>query len=75
MRECGLLHGTNAILPFPMLQASLYDDCECSLPLEANVVDDSLLTDLEEVFDLHLTSLPYVAPSFCSTPMDTSLVT
>ena len=37
-------------------------------PVESNVVDDAPLTDLEEVFDPPLTCLPFVAPSFFSTP-------
>jgi len=51
MRECGLLHAIDPSLPFSWLDASLYDDCESSLHLESNVVDDASLTDLEEVFD------------------------
>ena len=38
MRECGLLHDINPSLPFPRIEASLYDDCECSLLLESNAV-------------------------------------
>jgi len=45
---------------------------ESSILLESNVVDDVPLTDLEEVFDSPLTSLPVVAPSFSNTPMDTN---
>jgi len=37
-----------------------------------NVVDDTPLTDLDEVFDPHLTPLPFVAPFFSSTPTDSS---
>jgi len=37
------------------------------------VVDDSCLTDLEEVFDPPLTSLLVVAPSFSRTPIATSV--
>ena len=44
-----------------------------SLPLESNVVDDAPLTELEEVFDLPLSSLPLVVPSFSSTPVATSV--
>ena len=43
------------------------------LPLESNVVDDTLLTNLEEVFDPPLTLLTFVAPSFSNTPMDTTI--
>ena len=32
MTECGLLHETNTCLPFPRLEANLYDDCGSSLP-------------------------------------------
>ena len=41
MNEFGLLHETDPSLPFSRLEASLYDDCESSLPLESNVVDDA----------------------------------
>ena len=41
MRECGLLHETDPSLPFLRLVASLYDDCESSIPLESTVVDDA----------------------------------
>ena len=73
IRERDLLHETNPSLPFPRLEASLYDDCESSRPLKSNVVDGSPLTNLEEVFDSPSTSLPFVAISFSSTPMDTSV--
>ena len=73
MRKCGLLHEADPSLPFPGLESSLYDDCECSLPLESNVVDDTHLIDLEKVFDPSLISLPFIAPSFSNTPMDTSV--
>ena len=73
MRECSLLHETDPSLPCPRLEACLYDDCESSLPLESNVVDDASLTDLGEVFDSPLTPLTFVAPPFSSTPMDTSV--
>ena len=49
------------------------DDCESSLFLESNILVDALLTDLEEMFDPPSTSLAFVAPSFSSTPMDTSV--
>jgi len=39
----------------------------------SNVVDDSSLTDLGEVFGPPLTPLTFVAPSFSSTPIDTSV--
>ena len=72
MRECGLLHEIDPSLPFPRLESSLYDDCKSSLSLESNVADDAPLADLDEVFGPPLTSLPFVAPSFSSIPMDTS---
>ena len=52
MSEFSLLHETNPRLPFRRLESSLYDDCESSLPLESNVVDDAPSTNLEEVFNL-----------------------
>jgi len=73
IRECGLLHENGPSLPCPRLEARLYDDCESSLPLESNVVDDAPLTDLGEVFNPPLAPLTFVAPSFSSTPMDTSV--
>jgi len=73
MREFGLLHETNPSPPIPRLESGLYDDYEFFPPLESNVVDDALLTNLEEVFDPPLTSLPLVAPSFSSTPVATSI--
>jgi len=72
MRECGLLHEIDPSLPLPRLESSLYDDCKSSLSLESNVADDAPLADLDEVFGPPLTSLPFVAPSFSSIPMDTS---
>jgi len=75
MREFGLFYETNPSLPIPRLESSLYDDYESSLPLESNVVNDASLTDLEEVFDPPLTSLPLVSPSFSGTPVATRLVT
>jgi len=57
-----------------MLEFSLYDDYESSLPLESNGVDDApFLTDIEEVFGPPLTSLSLVAPSFSSTLVATSV--
>ena len=73
MRECSLLHETNPSLPYPRLGACLYDDCESSFPLGSNVIDDAPLTDPVEVFDLPLTPLTFVAPSFFSTPMGTGV--
>ena len=52
---------------------SLYDDYESSLPLKSNIFDNAPLTDLEEVFDSPLTSLPLVVPSFCSTAIASSV--
>jgi len=73
MRECGLLYETDPSLPFPRLDASLYDDCESSLPLESNFVADAPLIDLEEVFHSPLTSLSFAAPFFSSTAINTSV--
>ena len=73
MREFSLLPETNPSLPIPRLKSSLYDDCESFLPLESNVFDDAPSTNLEEVFNPPLTSLPYVAPFFSSTPVATSV--
>ena len=73
MREFGLLHDTDPSLPIPRLESSLYDDCEYSLPLESNIVDDTPLINLEEVFDPPLTSLLLIAPSFSSIPIATSV--
>jgi len=56
MNECGLLHETDPSLPSPRLKANLYDNCESSLPLEFNFVDDASSTSLEEAFDPPLTS-------------------
>ena len=72
MRECGLLHKTNPSLPFPRLEASLYDDYESFVSLESSVVDDAPLTDLKEVFDPPLTYSPLVAPSSSRCPIVTS---
>jgi len=73
IRECGLLHVTNLSLPFPILEASLYDDSETSLPLDSNVVDNAPLSGLEKVFDPPLTSFSLVAPSFSGTPTASSV--
>jgi len=67
------LHETDPSLPIPKLESNLYDDYESSLFIEFNIVDDAPLTDLEELFDPPLTSLPPVAPSFSSTPVATSV--
>jgi len=73
IRECCLLYEINPSLPFARLEASLHDDYESCPSLKCNVVDDAPLTDLDEAYDPPLTSLPFVAPSFSSTPMDTSV--
>jgi len=67
------LHQVDPSLPCPSLEARLCDDCESSLLLESNDVDDAPLTDLGEVFDPPLTSLTFVTPSFSNAPMDTSV--
>jgi len=74
MRESGLSHETDPPLPIPALESNLYDDYESFLPLESNVVDDAPFTDIEEVFDLPLTSSPLLAPSFSSNLVATSSV-
>ena len=63
------MHETDPSLLIPRLESSLYDDYKYSLLLKSNVVDDTDLIDLEEVFDPPLNSLPLVAPSFSSTPI------
>jgi len=73
MREFGLLHETDPSLPIPRFECSLCDDCGSFLPLKSNVVDDASLTDLEEVFDPPLSSLPLVALSFSNTLVATSV--
>ena len=73
MREFGLLHNTHPSLPIPRLDSSLFDYYESSLPLESNIIDDAPLTDLGEVFDPSLASLPLSAPSFSSTPVVTGV--
>jgi len=74
--DCGPLHETNPSLPFSKLKASLYDDCDSSLPLESNFVYNTPLTDLEEAFDPPLTSLPpLVALSSSRTPTSLALMT
>jgi len=72
MKEFGLLHETDLSLPILRLESSLYDDYESFHSLESNVVDDASLTELEEVFDPPLTSLPLVALPIASTPVTTS---
>ena len=73
MREFGLLHKTDTSLHIPRLKFNLYDDHESLLPLESNVVDDAPLTNIEEVFDHPLSSLPLVAPSLPRTPVSTNV--
>ena len=72
MRECNLLHKTDPSPSSPRLEVSLYDDCKSSFPLEPDFVVDLPLTNLEEVINPLLTSLPFVAPSLSSTPRDTT---
>ena len=71
MREFGLLYETDPSPPIPRLKSSLFDDCESSLSLESNVVNDAPSTDLKQVFDPPLTSLPFVTLSFSTTPVAT----
>jgi len=73
MSEFGLFRKTDPSLPIPRLESSLYDDYEFSLPLESNVVDDTPLTNLEEVFDPPVTSSLLVAPSLSNTLIATSI--
>ena len=73
IREFGLLHETDLSIPILRLEPHLYDDSESSLPLEFNIVDETPLTDLEEVFDPSWASLLFVASSFSSTPIATSI--
>jgi len=73
MRKYGLLYETVHILSFPRLEAYLYDDYNSYLPLEPNSTIDTPLTNLEEVIDPPLTSLPFVAPSFSSMPRDITI--
>jgi len=57
--ECGALHKTNPYLPFPILEANLYDDCVPSLPIETNFIVDAPSTKL-----YYLRTNPYhFAPS------------
>ena len=51
MMEFGLLSETEPSLPSLRLEASVYHDCEFSLPLGSNFVDDASLIDQEEVFN------------------------
>ena len=67
------MHETGLSLPIPRPESSLYDDYESSLPLESNIINYAPLTDLEEVFDSRLSSLPLIAPSSSSTPVATSV--
>jgi len=71
--EFSLFHETGPSLPFLRLEASFYDDCESSLPLEPNVVDYAPLTDQEEVAVSPWTSFPLIGPSFSSDPIVTSV--
>ena len=64
------MHETDRSLPIPRLESSLYDDYESFLL--PDVVDDTSLTDLEEVFNPPLTSLPLVTSSFSSIPVATN---
>jgi len=60
MREFILLYETDPSLPVPKLESCLCDDYESFFPLESNIFDNAPLTDLKEVFDSPLTSLPLV---------------
>ena len=67
------MYETDPSLHIPRLESRLYDHCESSIPLEFNVVDDAPLTDLEEVFNPPLNSLPLIAPFSSSTRVATSV--
>jgi len=71
MREFGLLHETDLSLSSPRSAASLFDDCESAIPLEFDFVDDAHLIDLKVELNPPLSSLPFVALTFSSTPIDT----
>jgi len=71
MREFGLLHETDPSLPSSKLEATLFNDCESSLPLESDFVDDAHLINPNVELDPPLTSLLLIAPSFSNTPIDT----
>ena len=73
MREFSLLYEIDPSLPFLRLEASLYYDCESSLLLESNFVDDTSLINLEEVFKPPVVALTFVTPSSSSTPIYTSV--
>ena len=73
MREFSLFHEIDLSLPFPSLESSLYDDCESPFLLAYNIINDTPLTNMEEVFDPPLMTLSFVAPSFSSTPIATSV--
>jgi len=73
MREFHLLFDIDPSLP--RLESCIFDNCESSLSLASNVVDNAPLTNLEEVFDLPLTSLSFVAPPSRAHAWTLSLVT
>ena len=54
-------------------EPNLFTTLEFFIPQESNVVDDTHLTNLEEVFDPPFTSFLITVPSFSSTPMDTTI--
>jgi len=72
MREFGLLIEIYPSLPLLRPKATLDDDYESSLSIESNFVDNAPLTNLKEVFNSPLTSLPFVAQPFSSTPLATT---
>jgi len=67
------LSETNPNLPSLRFETSLYGDCESCPPLESNFVDNAPSTDLKEVFDASVTSLPLAALSSPSTLVATSI--
>ena len=66
------MHMTHHSLLSPRPKASLYDDYNSYVPLEANSTIDTSLANLREAFDRPLNSSPFVAPSSLSTRKDTT---
>ena len=74
IREYGLFYNTGPRLSFARLNANLHNDCDFTFPLEPNFIVDITFTSLEKAFDPPLTSLPFVAISYCSTPRETTVI-
>ena len=75
MWEFGLLHETVPSLLSSRLEASLFDDCESSFPLEFDFIHDTHLTNLKEEFGPPVTSSPLVAYPFLAHLLILSLAT